>query len=271
MKMPTMNHNDLSHHLNTQLNGILQAATWDSCGLIMAQVSELGSMELQDLETHLGLENASLAAMTSYDPIEKLLIILLPGQTLAYTHFLSLSTKDFLQNAGFLKGALTVAAFPECAEPAPEAITEMISLTNGQESAGHDIHVYYRQSDAAESPSIVMIDQNADLLDFMQARLGLQGYDVLPAQDGLEGLHLINETTPDLVITELTLPALDGYQLIHRIRQSQELHSHCKIMVLTDLGLEQEVSKCFDLGVSDVIKKPFSPVELEARIRRLLA
>jgi len=271
MKMTATNHTDLSHHLNAQLNNILQSGQWTSCGLIVAQVSKMGSMELQDLETHLGLENAALAAMTSFDPVEKLLLVALPGQTLAYTHFLSLTIKDFLHNAGFLTGHMTVAAFPECAAPMQDDIASMIAMTQDTETSGQELRIYTRQPDAAETPSIVVIDQNADLLDFMQARLGLQGYDVLPAQDGLEGLHLIHETTPDLVITELTLPALDGYQLIHRIRQSSELQDQCKIMVLTDLGLEQEVSKCFDLGVSDVVRKPFSPVELEARIRRLLA
>ncbi|WP_249860856.1 response regulator transcription factor [Paenibacillus konkukensis] len=234
-------------------------------------MSELGSMELQDLETRLGLEKAAPAVMPSYDPVEKLLIVLLPGQPLASAHFLSLPVRDFLQRASLLEGNVTVASFPECASPDPEAFAEMIAMTQSQETAEQELQVYCPLGGLNGAPSIVMIDQNADLLDFMQARLGMQGYDVLPAQDGLEGLHLIREASPDLVITELTLPALDGYQLIHRIRQSRELNRSCKIMVLTDLGLDREVSKCFDLGVSDVIRKPFSPVELEARIRRLLA
>ncbi|TDF93847.1 response regulator transcription factor [Paenibacillus piri] len=262
----------LSRHLYQQVHRLLQDSVWESCGVIAVQANPMGSMELQDFETRLRIEDTSLSVILSYEEREQLLLVALPGQTLAYTHFLSLSAKSFLQNAGFLAGKMAVAAFPESATPDEEAMSEFIALVLGEQAAPEqDIIVYSRQAPANETPSIVMIDQNTDLLDFMQTRLGFQGYDVRPAQDGLEGLNLINETTPDLVITELTLPALDGYQLIHRIRQSRSLKNQCKIMVLTDLGLDHELSKCFDLGVSDVIKKPFSPVELEARIRRLLA
>ncbi|PZE19594.1 response regulator transcription factor [Paenibacillus xerothermodurans] len=272
MKTPTKVQSNLSNRLNQQVQNLLQAPACTECGVIIAQVHKMGPVELQDLETRLGMENASMTAISSYEEWEKALVILLPGQTLAYAHFLSLSVKDYLQGAELLTGKMGVAGFPESAEPSEATMAEFLTLVMGEpDSAGQDISVYSRQANVNEAPSIVMIDQNTDLLDFMQARLGHQGYDVRPAQDGREGLNLINETPPDIVITELTLPALDGYQLIHRIQQSKELRNHCKIMVLTDLGLEHEVSKCFDLGVSDVVKKPFSPVELEARIRRLLA
>jgi two-component system OmpR family response regulator len=269
MNMPIMVPTDLSHHLIQQVNEILQASPQKQCGLILAQISQASPVELQDLETRLSMENDKLAILTSYGASESLLVILLPDQPLGYTHFLSLSTKDFLVQAGLLTGKITVASFPESAEPNKEAIAEMVTMATGQDAENQDIHVF-RSAEPQTAPSIVMIDQNTDMLDFLSARLGHQGYHVRPAQDGIEGLGLINETPPDLVITELNLPALDGYQLIHRIRQSRILKNQCQIMVLTDMGLEQEFTKCFDLGVSDVLTKPFSPIELEARIRRLL-
>jgi two-component system OmpR family response regulator len=272
MKISTTVQNALSYRLNYQVSSLLQQPECENCGVIIAQVNQMGPIELQDLETRLGMEDANVVTIPSYEQHEKLLLILFPRQTLAYTHFLSLSTKDYLQNAGLLAGKIAVAAFPESATPEEAAMAEFLALLmTPQESTGQDISVFYRQAQMNDAPTIVVIDQNIDLLEFLQARLSFQGYDVRPAQDGREGLDLINETPPDVVITELTLPTLDGYQLIHRIRQSRDLRNQCKIMVLTDLGLEEEVSKCFELGVSDVMKKPFSPVELEARIRRLLA
>ncbi|NHN31937.1 response regulator transcription factor [Paenibacillus agricola] len=261
---------DLSQYLLQQVNETLQASTQKQCGLILAHISQASPIELQDLETRLSMEKDQLAILTSYGPSESLLAIILPDQPLGYTHFLSLSTKDFLMDAGLLTGKITTASFPESAQPTREAITEMVTMTAEQAVESEDIQVFHPSADPQATPSIVLIDQNTDMLDFLSARLGHQGYDVRPAQDGIEGLDLINETPPDLVITELNLPALDGYQLIHRIRQSHILKNLCKIMVLTDMGLEQEFTKCFDLGVSDVLTKPFSPIELEARIRRLL-
>ncbi len=67
---------------------------------------------------------------------------------------------------------------------------------------------------------------------------------------------------PDLVLTELALLSLDGYKVIHRIRQSR--NRSCKVIVLTDLTVEQDICKCFELGAANVIVKPFSPMELEA-------
>jgi two-component system OmpR family response regulator len=274
MNMSSMVPTDLSYHLIQQVNEILQASPQKQCGLILAQISQASPLELEDLETRLSMENDKLAILISYGTSESLLVILLPDQPLGYTHFLSLSTKDFLVNAGLLTGKITAASFPESTKPNREAITEMVTIATGQateqDAENQDIQVFHPFAELQTAPSIVMIDQNTDLLDFLSARLGHQGYDVRPAQDGIEGLDLINETAPDLVITELNLPALDGYQLIHRIRQSHILKNQCKIMVLTVSGLEQEFTKCFDLGVSDILIKPFSPIELEARIRRLL-
>ncbi|UUZ90226.1 response regulator [Paenibacillus sp. P25] len=123
----------------------------------------------------------------------------------------------------------------------------------GKEQA--TIAVYNGKAQAPATPKVVMIDPNAALLDFLGVRLGKQGYDVRPAHDGMEGLRLVETVKPDIVITELALPALDGYQLIHRISRGRS----AKIVVLTDLTVEQDICKCFELGVADVIRKPFSP------------
>lgn len=271
MNMSAIIHNDLSYHLYEQVTEQLPASGQAKCGLILAHISNPGLIEMQDLETRLSMEDTTLNILMSYEPRESLLVVVLPGQPLAHTHFLSLSIKDFLQQSGLLTGPITAASFPESAVLNVPAMSEMIAMTNNQDTVDREIRVFHRHIQVETASSIVMIDQNTDLLDFLSARLSHRGYDVRPAQDGMEGLQLINETPPDLVITELNLPALDGYQLIHRIRQSRTLKNQCKIMVLTDLGLEQEFSKCFDLGVSDIVTKPFSPIELEARIHRLLA
>jgi CheY-like chemotaxis protein len=227
-------------------------------------------MELQDLETRLKIEDLNLTVIAGYEPEEGVLTVLLPGQSLSFTHFLSLTVKTFLQDAGFLSGSIAVASFPESAPVTPEALVDYTNLLEQSGSADHEIAIYSGQSRASSAPSIVMVEPNTDLQEFLHMRLGHQGYDVHPAQDGLEGLRLIESVKPDLIITELMLPAMDGYQLIHRVAKSQKVPD-CQVVVLTDLNIEQDIYKCFELGVADIIKKPFSPVELEARVRRLLA
>lgn len=258
----------LSQRLTNRMNSVLQAAVpWTECGLIAASTHGISPIWLQDLETRLAKENENLAVIANYETDEGTLTILLPGQSLAFTHFVSLSVKAYLQDAGLLNGAMAVASFPESAPASDETLIDFLALLDEKEQS--DIAVYQGQPQSPEPPTVVMIDPNADLLDFLNVRLGLQGYDVRPAHDGMEGLRLVESVQPDLVITELALPALDGYQVIHRIRQTQS--RACKVVVLTDLTVEQDICKCFDLGAADVMKKPFSPMELEARLRRLLA
>ncbi|MBD0384212.1 response regulator transcription factor [Paenibacillus sedimenti] len=255
--------------LSQRLYIMLQsAAPWTEYGgVIVAATHDISRMVLQDLETRLSMESDNLIVKAAYETAESSLIILLPGQSLAFTHFIALSAKAFLQDAGLLDGGMAVAGFSETVPASEEALTDFVALLNERQQ--EEIAVYHGQSSLSEAPTVVMIDPNADLLDFLGVRLGLQGYAVRPAQDGIEGLRLVESVRPDLVITELALPALDGYQVIRRIRQSQS--RSCQVVVLTDLTVEQDICKCFDLGAADVIKKPFSPMELEARLRRLLA
>lgn len=267
MNTALLNKSGLSKRLYVQMNNVLQATVpWTECGVITATTHGISSILLQDLETRLSMEGESLVVVAAYDAEEKSVIILLPGQSLAFTHFIALSAKAFLQDAGLLDGGMAVASFPKSATASEEALIDFVSLF--EESDPAEIAVYCGQAQSLEAPTVVVIDPNADLLDFLNVRLGLQGYDVRPAQDGMEGLRLVESVQPRLVITELALPALDGYQVIQRIRKSKSLA--CKIVVLTDLTVEQDICKCFELGAADVIKKPFSPMELEARLKRLL-
>ncbi|MBE1446245.1 response regulator transcription factor [Paenibacillus sp. OAS669] len=260
-----------SDHLYHQINQVLQSSEgWSSCGVITALSRMLSSIELQDLETRLKMEDLNLMVLTEYEANEGLLTILLPGQSLSFTHYLAITVKAFLHDAGLLSGSLAVASFPESSLLTPEAIRDFVALIEDGDRTGHEIAIYSGQPARASVPSIVMVEPNGDLQEFLHMRLGHRGYDVHPAQDGLEGLRLIESVKPDLVLTELMLPALDGYQLIHRVSQSDQAPD-CQVVVMTDLGVEQDVYKCFELGVADIIRKPFSPVELEARLRRLLA
>ncbi|WP_052487048.1 response regulator transcription factor [Gordoniibacillus kamchatkensis] len=254
----------LYEHVNNMLQTVVPGT---ECGVIAAAVHGFSPAHLQELENRLGMEGGNLATMAAYEAKEGALIILLPGQSLAFTHFIALSAKDFLKEAELLAGGMAVAAFSESAPAAEEDIAGFVSSLNAGERT--EIAVYSGYRPAPEAPTVVMIDPNADLLDFLNVRLGLQGYDVRPAHDGKEGLRLVESVQPDLVITELALPALDGYQVIQRVRNSRS--RTCKVVVLTDLTVEQDICKCFELGAADVIRKPFSPKELEARLKRLLA
>ncbi|MNC66837.1 Phosphate regulon transcriptional regulatory protein PhoB [compost metagenome] len=97
----------------------------------------------------------------------------------------------------------------------------------------------------------------------------MQGYETIVADNGLTALELIGKWEPDLVLTELNLYGIDGLPYIHHIQQLN-VSVVPKIVVLTEQRVEQTISLCFQNGVDDYITKPFSPVELDARIRRCI-
>jgi CheY-like chemotaxis protein len=258
----------LTQCLYTQVNQTLNApAPWTECGVIAAATHGLDRNRLHRFAARLSREGEHPAAQVAYEENAGCTVILLPGKSLASTHFTALSAKNWLQDAGLLTGGLLVACFSESEPPTETAMNDLVSFLDGRTSS--EIVVYHGQPQSSDAPTIVMIDPNADLLEFLNTRLVLQGYDVMPALDGKEGLRLVESYQPDLVITELALPALNGYQVIQRIRNSP--NSECQVVVLTDQTVEQDICRCFELGAADVIKKPFSPKELEARLKRLLS
>lgn len=120
--------------------------------------------------------------------------------------------------------------------------------------------------------SILVTDSDEMMCDLLKTRLSEQGYDVFVAQDGLQGLHIYEEVKPKLIITDLMLPTLNGYQLIRKIKsRDREIgNRESKIIVLTGRRTENDIVRCFELGATDYVRKPFSPIELDARIRKQL-
>jgi two-component system, OmpR family, response regulator len=118
--------------------------------------------------------------------------------------------------------------------------------------------------------SILLVNHDETVNEFLSIYLQRKGYQVTVANDGVDGVQKYHEMTPDLVITDLNLPIMNGYQLIEKIKHPEAVRDS-KIVVLTDKKLEEDVKKSFALGASDYITKPFSPVELAARVKRLIS
>ncbi|PQP87761.1 PleD family two-component system response regulator, partial [Paenibacillus sp. AR247] len=134
-------------------------------------------------------------------------------------------------------------------------------------STSSDIHIFTKEEAAEEAGRILIVDNDATVREFLQIRLKMQGYETLAAHDGTSALELIEKWEPDLVLTELNLYGIDGLPFIHQIQQLP-VDNTPKIVVLTEQRVEQTISQCFKHGVDDYVTKPFSPVELDARIHR---
>jgi DNA-binding response OmpR family regulator len=113
---------------------------------------------------------------------------------------------------------------------------------------------------------ILIIEDEEGIIHLLNLYLKDAGYDVVVAKDGADGLALHARAHPDLVILDIMLPAIDGFEVCRRIRA----WSKTPILMLTARGDEEDRIQGLDLGADDYLVKPFSPRELVSRVRAIL-
>ena len=101
------------------------------------------------------------------------------------------------------------------------------------------------------------------------SRLERSGYEVLTAANGKSALQLAEERRPALIVLDVEMPGLDGYEVTRRLRAGDATRA-IPIVLLTSHDTEAEVAAGYEAGATEYITKPFSPQELEASIERLL-
>ena len=115
--------------------------------------------------------------------------------------------------------------------------------------------------------TILIIDDDATLLELLSGHLESAGYRTVIAEGGEEGLREFQKRPPDLVILDVMMPGMDGWEVCRRLRA----HSSVAIVMLTAKGEEMDKLRSFRLGVDDYVTKPFSFAELTARVGAVLS
>jgi CheY-like chemotaxis protein len=122
---------------------------------------------------------------------------------------------------------------------------------------------------AARGELILVADDDGDVRELVVFRLERAGYRVVTAADGQEAVEVALERSPDVCVIDVMMPKLDGYQVTERLRASPGL-AEVPIVLLTASVEDAAVSRGFEVGASDYIKKPFGPQELLERIAAAL-
>jgi two-component system, OmpR family, KDP operon response regulator KdpE len=115
----------------------------------------------------------------------------------------------------------------------------------------------------AEHKHILVVDDESQITRVLRTSLSTHGYDIRVANDGETALEIMKDWTPDLVITDLAMPNMDGLELCRRLR----LKTAVPIIVLSVRGEERTKVKALDAGADDYVTKPFGMEELLARVR----
>lgn len=114
-----------------------------------------------------------------------------------------------------------------------------------------------------EHRRILIVDDEPQITRVLRTSLDAHGYDLRVANDGDTALQIVRDWTPDLMITDLSMPAMDGLELCRRFRQK----SNAPIIVLSVKGEERTKVQALDAGADDYVTKPFGINELLARVR----
>ena len=115
----------------------------------------------------------------------------------------------------------------------------------------------------SEHKHILVVDDESQITRVLRTSLSSHGYDIRVANDGETALEIMKDWSPDLVITDLSMPNMDGLELCRRIRAK----SRIPIIVLSVRGEERTKVKALDAGADDYVTKPFGMEELLARVR----
>jgi len=122
-----------------------------------------------------------------------------------------------------------------------------------------------------EKKVILLVEDDEFLAELYGTKLSLEGYEVVLASDGEKGLKLIKEKKPQLILLDIILPKIDGFEILKTIKADKAL-KNIPVILLTNLSQKDEVKKGLDLGAQDyLIKAHFMPSEVVKKIKEVLA
>ncbi len=113
---------------------------------------------------------------------------------------------------------------------------------------------------------VLVVDDDANIRELISIFLSGEGYTVIEAENGEEALTLLEENNIQIVVVDVMMPEVDGYELTKEVKKYYDI----PILMVTAKGESQDKLKGFDLGVDDYVVKPFDPLEIVARVKALL-
>ncbi|MGB9716456.1 MAG: response regulator [Thermodesulfovibrionales bacterium] len=123
---------------------------------------------------------------------------------------------------------------------------------------------------AERKNKILIVDDAVDTVELLEKRFRSEGYDTEKAFNGEEGLKKVEEYNPDLIVLDVMMPKLDGYQVCQRLKTNENT-KYIPVLMLTAKGEVENKVKGLEIGADDYLAKPFDYKELSARVRSLLS
>ena len=118
--------------------------------------------------------------------------------------------------------------------------------------------------------TVLVVDDDPVILKLLEVNFEMEGFQVVRAADGAEGLERAREVLPDIVVLDVMMPRMTGYEVAKALREDDDT-AHIPIIFVTARAQSSDVERGMELGVDDYITKPFDPLDLIDRVNTLLA
>jgi len=120
-----------------------------------------------------------------------------------------------------------------------------------------------------DKPVVLIVDDEPHIVDLISLSLIPEKFDIKKAYSGLDALDSVYRDTPDIIILDLMMPGINGYEICQKIKQNA-ITQHIPIIILSAKGEIEDKLKGLQIGADDYMTKPFDPMELEARVERVI-
>jgi len=121
-----------------------------------------------------------------------------------------------------------------------------------------------------EDRKILIVEDDDFLLQMYSTKLELEGFKVLEAMNGLQGLKTAQKEKPDLILLDLNLPELSGFEVLSQLKRDEDT-KNIRVLILTNYSQKEDIDRCLELGADDyLIKAHFVPSEVIAKIKVIL-
>jgi len=118
--------------------------------------------------------------------------------------------------------------------------------------------------------TVLVVDDDPVILKLLEVNFEMEGFEVVRAADGFEGLERARAVRPDIVVLDVMMPRMTGYEVAKALREDDDT-AHIPIIFVTARAQSTDVERGMELGVDDYVTKPFDPLDLIARVNALLA
>lgn len=117
--------------------------------------------------------------------------------------------------------------------------------------------------------TILVVDDEPIICNILEGLLTVKGYNVIVAANGVEAINTVQETPPDLILLDIMMPQMSGFEACRRLKSSEE-SKHIPIILVTALDSKEDLARGLDAGADDFLPKPFDNMELVARVKSML-